>query len=791
MTMPRSGLLLLASLLSLGVSALAQEPAAPRLMLNYGAFDPLQGEPHVPAALAADPASTLALVQFVSEPTPADRENLATTDAKVMWYAPHNGYIVRTTERAKVAKLDRVRWVGAFHPAYKLEPALFAALMSGPVRPDRYVIVLVDPKHDENALVAAIQANGGTMWRWAGGNLLIEADLTAAQLTRVAREDTVLWIQKWQPPGNDMNNARIQGGANYIEQLAGHTGKGVRGHIMEGIYPTNPEFAANAYRTAPQAIFLGTTDSHGCSTFGCVFSAGVVPNARGMCPDGQGYFTHYNFIFNTAAGSTAQNSRYGVVQEITNPAQPWKVMFETASWGFPQIPNYDARSAEMDHTIFTFDIPITQSMSNTSNTNARPQAWAKNIISVGAIVHHDTAIVTDDTQSGTSMGPAQDLRIKPDMCAYYDLVHTTSTATAYTTGFNGTSSATPIVAGHVGLIIEMFTDGYFGYPAAPTWQDRFNYKAHFTTTKALLINTARQYDPTIVSAGTASRYRQGWGFPALHDLYDLRKNMLVLDELDVLQQGQARTYFVQVKPNTPQFRTTMVYADLPMASPFLGPHRVNDLSVKVTAPNGTFYYGNTGMATTPVSLYTAPGGSPNTLDTVENVFVQNPAYGIWQVEVSAPLVALDQHVETPAVDADFALVSSGIGGGRDVSGPVLDLTSTAPGDLSVAIANNPAAYVEGFTLFSLNTARPLAMGNFLGLEVDSISFLSFGSAAAPGNPLHFTYTTDPSLYPNAPFTFPSFIPQFLQGFSIDAVAFYIDATGGIHAASSVDRVLIQ
>ena len=789
--MPRSGLLLLASLLSLGVSALAQEPAAPRLMLNYGAFDPLQGEPHVPAALAADPASTLALVQFVSEPTPADRENLATTDAKVMWYAPHNGYIVRTTERAKLAKLDRVRWVGAFHPAYKLEPALFAALMSGPVRPDRYVIVLVDPKHDENALVAAIQANGGTMWRWAGGNLLIEADLTAAQLTRVAREDTVLWIQKWQPPGNDMNNARIQGGANYIEQLAGHTGKGVRGHIMEGIYPTNPEFAANAYRTAPQAIFLGTTDSHGCSTFGCVFSAGVVPNARGMCPDGQGYFTHYNFIFNTAAGSTAQNSRYGVVQEITNPAQPWKVMFETASWGFPQIPNYDARSAEMDHTIFTFDIPITQSMSNTSNTNARPQAWAKNIISVGAIVHHDTAIVTDDTQSGTSMGPAQDLRIKPDMCAYYDLVHTTSTATAYTTGFNGTSSATPIVAGHVGLIIEMFTDGYFGYPAAPTWQDRFNYKAHFTTTKALLINTARQYDPTIVSAGTASRYRQGWGFPALHDLYDLRKNMLVLDELDVLQQGQARTYFVQVKPNTPQFRTTMVYADLPMASPFLGPHRVNDLSVKVTAPNGTFYYGNTGMATTPVSLYTAPGGSPNTLDTVENVFVQNPAYGIWQVEVSAPLVALDQHVETPAVDADFALVSSGIGGGRDVSGPVLDLTSTAPGDLSVAIANNPAAYVEGFTLFSLNTARPLAMGNFLGLEVDSISFLSFGSAAAPGNPLHFTYTTDPSLYPNAPFTFPSFIPQFLQGFSIDAVAFYIDATGGIHAASSVDRVLIQ
>ena len=92
---------------------------------------------------------------------------------------------------------------------------------------------------------------------------------------------------------------------------------------------------------------------------------------------------------------------------------------------------------------------------------------------------------------------------------------------------------------------------------------------------------------------------------------------------------------------------------------------------------------------------------------------------------------------------------------------------------------------------SIATARPVALGNFLGLEVDSLAFLSLGSPSGPGNPLHFTYTTDPSLFPNAPFTFPAFIPQLLQGFAIDAVAFYIDATGGIHAASTVDRVVIQ
>ncbi|HEX5053415.1 MAG TPA: S8 family serine peptidase, partial [Planctomycetota bacterium] len=487
----------------------------------------------------------------------------------------------------------------------------------------------------------------------------------------------------------------------------------------------------------------------------------------------------------------AQNTRYGVVSAITDPTQPWKAMFETASWGYTPITTYDARSAEMDWIIHRFDIPITQSQSNQGSQNSRPQAWAKNIIAVGALNHLNTANPNDDTQSGTSMGPASDNRIKPDMCAYYDQIDSTNGSTTYTTSFGGTSGATPIVAGHVGLILEMFTDGYFGYPAAPSWTDRFDYKPHFTTTKALLINTARQYDPAINGSGATSRYRQGWGFPAVHDLYDLRNNMLVLDELDVLAQGQTRTYTVQVKPGTPLFRTTMVYADLAAAAPFSSPHRVNDLSVKVTAPNGTIYYGNTGMATTPIGRFTAPGGAPNTLDTVENVFVQNPQYGLWQVEVSAPIVAMDQHVETPAVDADFALVSSGIGGGRDMSGPVLDVASTGPGNLSISLTNNPASYVDGYVLFSLTTTRPLAMGSFLGLEVDGLSFLSIGGAAGVGDPLHFAFTANPGVYPNVPYVFPAVVPTILQGFTLDAVAVYFDASGNAHAASNVDRVTVQ
>ena len=30
-----------------------------------------------------------------------------------------------------------------------------------------------------------------------------------------------------------------------------------------------------------------------------------------------------------------------------------------------------------------------------------------------------------------------------------------------------------MVGGYVGLVQEVFTDGHFGYPAAPGWQNRF------------------------------------------------------------------------------------------------------------------------------------------------------------------------------------------------------------------------------------------------------------------------------------------------------------------------------
>ncbi|MCK5941700.1 MAG: S8 family serine peptidase, partial [Planctomycetes bacterium] len=604
------------------------------LQLRAATFDPQGGPPAFADGFRDAPDAELGIVQFRSSPQPADRELLAAHGQRVLWYLPQHAYVVRgpAVRRRSLDVEARVRWTGAYRAAFKLAPALRQALLTNRLVTGRYLVVMADPRRDEASLVRRIRRLGGSIWRHAAGNLLLEADLDGAQLRGLLDLDTVLWIQPATPASDDMDNARIQGGANQLEPQGGtgggFTGKGVRGHVLEGIYPTHPEYAANAWRTAPVSLFSGGTSNHGNSTFGILFASGVDPMARGMLPDGQGLFTDYFWVLGAPPMANGNNSRYGVVRELTDPTLPHRCLFQTASWGYARTLYYDARSAEMDWIIAEFDLPIFQSQSNSGNQMSRPQAWAKNIVSVGAIEHHDTATPVDDTGSLTSTGPATDGRIKPDLCGYWDDTYTTSGATGYTAGFGGTSGATPMIAGHAGLILELFTDGVFGHelPANADWTNRFDRRPHFTTTKALLINTARQYP----HAQIGGRYRQGWGFPSVADLWDLRDEMLVLDEADVLQQGAQRTYTVLVKAGTPQLRATMTFAD-PAGNPAAARHRVNDLDLEVTAPDGTTYHGNVGLVANTAST---PGGVANDYDTVENVFVPNPAPGLWTARVT-------------------------------------------------------------------------------------------------------------------------------------------------------------
>jgi len=634
-----------------GVTFGRELPRSPLLRLRSGAFDPLLGMQAVPPALAASSAGTQAyLVQFVTPPLEGYRAEIERLGGKVHTYIPDQARIVLMPDsvRALVERLPYVRWVGPYAPAYKLDAPLHGlATLGAAAPPQRYsILVLEKGEPMQRAVAQRIARLGGAVEMTAFLGRRLEATLDPRQLLAVARMPEVLFIDRWAPPEPDMDIVRQVGGADFLETVQGYRGQGVRGEVQDGgLRATHQDFQAH------KVLLHGANSAstgHGTSTYGQIFGSGVgSATARGMLPEGQG-------IFAVHSGDRAARTR-----ELVNPRGPYRAVFQSNSWGSGLTTEYTTVSAELDDIAFDNDLLILQSQSNAGSRSSRPQAWAKNVLSVGALRHRNTLVKTDDAWAASaSIGPATDGRIKPDLCQFFDSIRTTSASsdTGYTNSFGGTSAATPSTAGHAGLVFQMWADGVFsGGPGQG--RDVFASRPHMTTAKALLINAASQY-PFSGVGHDLTRVHQGWGLPDVRQLFELAqaakwKLPLLVDESQVIQPREVHAFTVNVGVAA-ALKVTLVYAD-PAGSPSANRNRVNDLTLRVVAPDGTVYWGNNGLL---AGVWSTPGGAANVVDTVENVFVQTPAPGAWRVEVRADQVVEDGHPETPALDADYALVAT-------------------------------------------------------------------------------------------------------------------------------------
>lgn len=689
------------------------------LHLRYATFDPLQGEPQAEPGLQALDGERLFLVQFETQSLEVYRRELVRLGAEIHQYVPHQAFVVRMDRKLvpAVRELPFVRWVGAYHAGYRLQAELLEKLRRGDLSlPRQHYNLVVIAKSDKLALMGRLVDLGAEITHPQEGSILLEAELDGAQLLAAAHLDQVLWIDRWTAPEADMDNARIQSGANHIQTVAGYTGRGVRGEIYEGVDATHPDYAAvPGVRQAPIVHGCGNADSHGNCTFGIVFGSGAGnAAARGMAWEGQGIYANY--------GCTG-TSRYAHVGELVNPSLPFQGMHQTASWGNARNRVYDSVSADMDNIIMDHDITITQSQSNAGNQDSRPQAWAKNVISVGGVRHRDNSNPLDDYWGGGgSTGPAEDGRLKPDISAYYDGIFTTDLVSGgyasgnYYSSFGGTSGATPIVAGATLLIHQMWTDGIFGNTLPNPGGSRFSNRGHFSTIKALLLASARQY----AFSGTThdlTRTNVGWGFPDLQFLYDARQRTLVVNEEDVLTNLQTKTYAVTVASGEPELRVVLCYVDKE-GTTSTTQHRINDLHLKVTSPTGLVYWGNNGLRD---GNWSTAGGSANTKDTVECVLLQNPTPGSWTIEVIAAQLNQDTHLETPGIDQDYGLVAIGVQTAPPCQGS-LQISGTGCRDI---------ANIFGFVLNQSATGTP-CLGERISIDVSASPFNNYPQIYAFG-----------------------------------------------------------
>ncbi|MGW4207710.1 S8 family serine peptidase [Lentzea sp. NPDC004789] len=605
-----------------------------RTMLS--AFSALALFSGVPAVAA--PAESAYLLQFRTTLSDVQRHELKGLGVRLGAFVQDGTYVARMTSTARVSRLSYVREVRPF----QARPQIAALGSAG------YLITLAEQDtRDQQTVVAEVKSSGGKVTVVSQDREHIMAVLDSGQAARLAKLPAVIAIDPVSAPETDMAISRESSGANYVEAAGGYRGQGVRGEVMDGGFrATHQEFRAKP----PVLHTANSTDiSHGTSTFGEIFASGVSSAHRGVLPEGQGIMAVYT---NTA-------DRYAHTKQLVDPAGQYRAVFQSNSWGDALTTSYTSVSQAMDRIVFDTDLLICQSQSNAGTRSSRPQAWAKNVLSVGGHYHYNTLTRADDKwNGGASIGPAADGRIKPELSNFYDRIDTTSSSsdTSYTASFGGTSGATPITCGNAGLMFQMWADGVFdGGPGKA--RDVFASRPHAATAKALLVNSAEQYE----FSGTAAdqtRTHQGWGSVSVRNLYDRAKAggwklPVLVNETDLLTTGQTSRYTVTSNGQTP-LRATLAYTD-PAGSPTATKATVNDLSLKVTAPDGTVYWGNNGLL---AGNWSTSGGVADTVDTVENVFVQAPAAGTWTVEVVATAVNVDGHVETAATDADYALVVS-------------------------------------------------------------------------------------------------------------------------------------
>jgi hypothetical protein len=266
----------------------------------------------------------------------------------------------------------------------------------------------------------------------------------------------------------------------------------------------------------------------------------------------------------------------------------------------------------------------------TSNSSTlRNPENAKNVLSTGATGNNPSQ---DEVCSGGT-GPTIDGRRKPDImapgCAIYSATNASGCLVA---SLSGTSMAAPAMAGVGALVRQYFANGY--YPSGNiNVGDGFNPSGPLV--KAMLI--AGGVDMTGVSG--YPNEREGWGRIRAESclVFAGEPQSLVVKEVrnnaaDALVTGSEQSMVVRVIANDEPLRVVMTFFDAPATLPAtFAP--VNNIDLIMVSPSGQRYYGNFFS-----NGSSAPGGTPDGLNSTEVVHLPSPEPGLWTITVRGAAV---------------------------------------------------------------------------------------------------------------------------------------------------------
>ena len=672
-----------------------------RLYLEAGAFDPLAQGPPVADDLLSPDFGIYRIVQFKGPVLESWKEAVAGKGAVLFGYLPDYAFIVRMgpeQERA-VKQLPFVRWTGAYHPGYKLHPAL-ASERGGMVM---NVLFFDDP----DGLELRIRSLGlqvlGRDWQ----GVCIFADAAFARSLAFLPE--VQWVEPVYPPDilND-NDGRIlqvrqSGDGNFTEdgrslwsynnsRFEGiATGQGVIVCVQDtGVDASHLDLSTK--KVAYKDYFGGAawTDAiaHGTHVAGTVLGTGEGQGGKyaGMAPGAKLIGIHG--ISNTQIATEATNGE-SIRWAYDNGAD-----IVTNSWGEASLHGtYGSMAIAYDKAVrdSNSSTPGNQSIiiifaaGNEGFSGIREPATAKNVITIGA-TGNNRPLAPDQIAGFSSNGPTNDGRRKPDVMTPGAQVTScqASTSNQYAT-HDGTSMAAPGAAGSAALIVQYYRDN-FGYTPSPALM------------KAVMANGAEPMASTYAYPG------MGQGFGRVNVAKSLLGNLTYQvfseDQKVSLATNEQMMYNASVMSQDSPLKVMLAWTD-PPGTASANRELVNNLDLEIVSPSGLTYYGNNFT-----NGESRVGGNQDDLNNLEGFLVKKPEVGTWTIKVTGKNV--------PTGPQDYAIVFSGdvdvsldFVDVRVESGPTASVRDIIEGEtvrFSASIRNNGTLPVNGTLLcrFSLN-----------------------------------------------------------------------------------------
>lgn len=585
-------------------------------------------------------------------------------------YLPPNSFIVDLSgvDPAALAALDGLTFVGEYQDAWKIAPGIgqreYFTEARKKLSAEGWVAVDITllPGADLEAALTDIEGVGAvqvTNWYALGPNWVVTAQLPAESLAGLAGVPAVQFVEEMPEVTFRNNTTRwiVQSNVTNVTPLYAN---GIHGEnqiigIMDGKIDENHCSFNDSVPPGPSHRKIIAYNTSQGSEFHGTHVAGTAAGDNNDDSATRGIAYLAKIAFDDIPSFTETAMYNTLVQHHNQGAR-----MHTNSWGNDGTTQYDSLCRGIDRFSYEFEDSLVFFAVTNTSTLKNPEN-AKNLVAVGA--SQDTPNQSNHCSGGT--GPTSDGRRKPEIYAPgCSTVSSANSTACSTTTATGTSMASPAVAGVAALIRQYYTDGY--YPTgAPVVEDQFIPSAALV--KATLLNAG--VDMTGVSGYPSNT--EGWGrVLADETLYfpgDTRR-MVVVDvrNADGLATNDVFERQIDVLGSAEKLKVTLVWTEPPAAAG-ANPAYINDLNLKVQAPDGTTYLGNVfsgGVST--------PGGSPDFRNNVEQVHVQNPAVGVWTVRVEA--------LNVPVGPQGFAICVSG-DVAPDLPPLTIELPDGAPGKL--------------------------------------------------------------------------------------------------------------